>query len=248
MVKTVKRWSPSESVVIGVRRMGIFGTIGTLGQPSEPDDAEEPESPPPKKAVRSFSVESPPHTGTRRSSARRERRQPIEDAERVTLRMLRFNMRMQGRPLSPGRAHVVIGIDGRQWTVGLHWARRSVGANAGWRPYFKCDACKRRCCALFPTERGAVCRVCADLTYKCRTLSNKRRQVARVMKLRRRQDCPCTVDELMWQKVPFRRRKGQRRSVYSLREARHFRAWSRVKAHQLRLKRLKRRHPAWRHV
>jgi hypothetical protein len=64
-------------------------------------------------------------------------------------------------------------------------------------------------------------------------MSNRRRQIARVMKIRNRQDCPCTVDEMMRETVPFARKKGQRRSVYELWWSKHHWAWSRVKVHQL---------------
>jgi hypothetical protein len=238
-----------------------MGTIGTLGRRKERQAEVVTERTSSRRPERSISTdgqtEERPPRAARRARGRpagRSRvgrwtsRQVVEEADGLTLRMLRAVMSIRGQPLTRDRDHVVIGLDGKQWKIGLAWRERVLrGRTAGARPYFRC-ACGRRCVALFPSDRGPICRVCTDLTYRSRTISARRRQISRVLKIREQLGCPCTTAELLAQGFDggkLRRPKGMKRSVFELWAAKHWRAWARVKVHQIRLTR-SRKHPAWR--
>jgi hypothetical protein len=137
------------------------------------------------------------------------------------------------RVISPARNSVVITVGGKPFKIRLHWSRRVLPDRAeGWRAYFYCLRCGRRCCALFHADDGApVCRFCVGLVYRCQSLYAPTRQRKRMLKIQRKLGLP---DDRMLDRLE--RPKRMRRSVFAVREAQWWRARARIKARELNRK------------
>lgn len=65
--------------------------------------------------------------------------------------------------------------------------RSSLRANGGWRWWWECPTCKRRCAVIYPLgDRKPGCRICMGLVYRTQAQTRQARAVERTMRAYRK--------------------------------------------------------------
>lgn len=92
----------------------------------------------------------------------------------------------------------------RRWPVTV--VRTSLKSNSGWRWWWSCPSCARRCAILYPRyDKLPACRVCLGAAYRSQAQSRHERALVRALKFQRRigwhEGMPCSRPKGMWRKT-----------------------------------------------
>lgn len=99
----------------------------------------------------------------------------------------------------------------RRWPVTV--LRTSLKSNSGWRWWWGCPTCGRRCAILYVHfDKLPACRVCLGAAYRSQAQARHERALARALKIQRRigwhDGMPCGRPKGMWTRT-YARLTGQ---------------------------------------